>query len=96
MWELTGEQAVRAFCAGLKAINAMLTTDASVHWWGAILLLQVNGEIQEFKTTGLWPFDNDLEQARRKARAPPLAFKAFKHLLTRRLVVHVSDCACVV
>ena len=39
MWELTGEQAVRAFRGGLNVIDAMLTTDALVHGWGAILLL---------------------------------------------------------
>ena len=96
MWELTGEQAVRAFKTGQRAVDAMLITDASVHGWGAVLQVRDNGIVHEWKTTGRWHHHNDLEQAHREAQATPRAFRAFRHLLTGRSVVHVSDCACVV
>ena len=93
MWELNGEQAVRAFKDGHTAIDAMLITDASVHGWGAILYLRTGMETREFRVTGRWPFVNDLEQAHREAQATPTAFRAMRHLLHGRSLVHISDCA---
>lgn len=97
MWQLTGSQALLAFQAGTLPFFACLTTDASLHGWGAVLELRLPlGELECHSTSGCWLLVNNFDQSHREALAVPAAIRAFASLLHGRAVVLVSDCSCVV